>query len=68
MMLIPHDGGIMMLTALSGDSPFTVLKYSFYPVALLIATIVTIQFGLLRTKEEKEFAKQQEAAAAAAGQ
>ena len=31
MMLIPHDGGIMMLTALSGDSPFTVLKYSFYP-------------------------------------
>ena len=35
---------------------------------LLIATIVTIQFGLLRTKEEKEFAKQQEAAAAAAGQ
>ena len=68
MMLIPHDGGIMMLTALSGDSPFTVLRYSFYPVALLIATIVTIQFGLLRTKEEKEFAKQQEAAAAAAGQ
>ena len=56
MMLIPHDGGIMMLTALSGDSPFTVLKYSFYPVALLIATIVTIQLGLLRTKEEKEFA------------
>ncbi len=56
MMLIPHDGGIMMLTALSGDSPFTVLKYSFYPVALLIATIVTIQFGLLRTKEEKDFA------------
>ena len=62
MMLIPHDGGIMMLTALSGDSPFTVLKYSFYPVLLLIATIITIQFGLLRTKEEKEFAAQQKAA------
>lgn len=59
MMLIPHDGGIMMLTALSGDSPFTVLKYSFYPVALLIVTCLTIQFGLLRTKEEKEFAAQQ---------
>ncbi len=55
MMLIPHDGGIMMLTAMSGDSPFTVLKYSFYPVALLIATIVTIQMGLMRTKEEKNF-------------
>ena len=59
MMLLPHAGGIMMLTALSGDSPFTVLKYSFYPVALLIVTCLTIQFGLLRTKEEKEFAAQQ---------
>jgi Na+/H+ antiporter NhaC len=65
MMLIPHDGGIMMLTALSGDSPFTVLKYSFYPVALLIVTIVTIQFGLLRTPEEKEFEKAKKAAAKA---
>ena len=62
MMLIPHDGGIMMLTALSGDSPFTVLKYSFYPVALLIATVVTIQLGLLRTSEEKEFEKAKRAA------
>ena len=62
MMLIPHDGGIMMLTALSGDSPFTVLKYSFYPVALLIATVVTIQLGLVRTSEEKEFEKAKRAA------
>ena len=61
MMLIPHDGGIMMLTALSGDSPFTVLRYSFYPVALLIATIATIQFGLLRTPEEKEYEKAKKA-------
>ena len=61
MMLIPHDGGIMMLTALSGDSPFTVLKYSFYPIALLIVTVLTIHFGLLRTKEEKEFAAAQSA-------
>ena len=61
MMLIPHDGGIMMLTALSGDSPFTVLKYSFYPLALLIATVVTIQLGLLRTPEEKEYEKAKKA-------
>ncbi|MCR5576120.1 MAG: Na+/H+ antiporter NhaC family protein [Oscillospiraceae bacterium] len=62
MMLIPHDGGIMMLTAMSGDSPFTVLKYSFYPIALLIATCVTIQLGLLRTPEEKAFENAQKAA------
>lgn len=61
MMLIPHDGGIMMLTALSGDSPFAVLKYSFYPLALLIATVVTIQLGLLRTPEEKEYEKAKKA-------
>ena len=65
MMLIPHDGGIMMLTAMSGDSPFTVLKYSFYPVALLIATCITIQMGLLRTPEEKAFENAQKAASKA---
>ena len=53
--------GFMMLTALSGDSPFTVLKFSFYPVALLIATIVTIQLGLLRTPEEKAYEKAKKA-------
>lgn len=53
-MLIPHDGGIMMLTALSGDNPMKVLMFSFYPVLLIIATCVTIFAGLLRTAEEKE--------------
>lgn len=53
-MMIPHDGGIMMLTALSGDNPMKVLMFSFYPVLLIIATCVTIFAGLLRTPEEKE--------------
>ena len=51
-MLIPHDGGIMMLTALTGDNPIKVLMFSFYPVTLIIATCVTIFAGLLRTPEE----------------
>lgn len=55
-MLIPHDGGIMMLTALSGDNPMKVLMFSFYPVLLIIATCITIFAGLLRTPEEKEAA------------
>lgn len=55
-MLIPHDGGIMMLTALSGDNPMKVLMFSFYPVLLIVATCVTIFAGLLRTPEEKEAA------------
>jgi len=52
-MLIPHDGGIMMLNQMSGDNPFSVLIYSFYPVLLIVATCVTIFAGLLRTPEEK---------------
>ena len=52
-MLIPHDGGIMMLTAMTGDNPLKVLLYSFYPVTLLISTCVTIFAGLMRTPEEK---------------
>ena len=42
-------------------SPLAVISCSFYTFALLLATCVTIQFGLLRTKTEKE-------AATAAGQ
>lgn len=53
--LMPHDGGIMILTALSGDSPVDIIKFSFYSFTLIIATCVTIQFGLLRTPEEKEY-------------
>ena len=51
--IMPHDGGMMIVTELSGASPLDVMKYSFYVFALLIATCVTIQFGLLRTSEEK---------------
>ncbi len=53
LVLMPHDGGMMMVTELSGASPLSVLRYSFYPVGLLIVTCITIHFGLLRTPEEK---------------
>lgn len=51
--LLPHDGGMLIVTGLSGVSPIDVLKYSFYIFALIIATVITIQLGLLRTTEEK---------------
>jgi len=56
--LCPHDGGMLIVTGLSGVSPIEVLKYSFYIFALIIATVITIQFGLLRTPEEKEYMKE----------
>lgn len=51
--LMPHDGGMLIVTELAGVTPLEVIKYAFYIYALLIAVCVTIQFGLLRTKEEK---------------
>lgn len=51
--LTPYDGGMLMITALVDVSPLEVLKYSFYIFGLIVATCITIQFGLLRTPEEK---------------
>ena len=48
--LMPHDGGMLMITALADVSPLNVLKYSFYMFGLIIATCVTIQFGLMDKK------------------
>ena len=53
--LMPHDGGMLIVTELAGCSPIEVLKYSFYVIALIISMCVTIQLGLGKTKEEKEF-------------
>ena len=39
-----------------------VVKYNVYCIFLMIAAIVTIQFGLMRTKEEKEYIQQQKQA------
>lgn len=55
--LMPHDGGMLIVTELAGVSPLSVLKYSFYIFGLILATCITIQFGLLRTSEEKEAMK-----------
>lgn len=51
--LTPYDGGMLIITGLVDISPLSVLKYSFYIFALIITTCITIQFGLLRTPEEK---------------
>lgn len=56
--LMPYDGGMLIITGLVEVSPIAVLKYSFYIFALIIATCITIQFGLLRTEEEKLAIKQ----------
>ncbi len=51
---IPHGGQLMLCMSLTGLSPFIIIKSSYYSMLLAIAAIITIQFGLLKTKEEKE--------------
>lgn len=55
--LCPHDGGMLIMTGMGHVSPLEILKFAYYPVFLIIATLVTIKLGLLRTPEEKEFAR-----------
>lgn len=52
-MVVPHGTCMLMVQEAAGCDYLGVLKYEFYPLFLLIAVIVTIQFGLMRTKEEK---------------
>lgn len=50
--LMPHDGGMLIMTGLTDVSPIEIIKYSFYTFTLIGAAIITIQFGLFRTKED----------------
>lgn len=50
---IPHGGQIMLGMSMTGLAPIALIGASYYPALLALATIVTIQFGLLKTKEEK---------------
>lgn len=53
LMLVPHDSGVLLAQQYGGVTYLEIMKYSFYPVLLLLFTCITIQFGLLRTREER---------------
>lgn len=48
--VMPHDGGMLIVTQLAGTSPLDVMKYCYYIFALLIATCITVQFGTHENK------------------
>jgi len=52
--LVPHDSSILLTQQYGGVTYLEILKCNFYPVLLLVATMITIQFGIMRTNEEKE--------------
>lgn len=53
LMVVPHDSGCLLVQQYSGCSYIDIIKYAFYPVLLVLFTCITIQCGLLMTKEEK---------------
>ena len=51
---IPNGGQMMLCMSLTAISTFAIIQAAYYTWLLVIAALLTIQFGLLRTKEEKE--------------
>lgn len=51
--ILPHGGQMLLASTLTGLSPFVIVKSSYYIFLLTFFAIITIQFGLLKTKEEK---------------
>ena len=52
--IIPHGGQILLCVSLTGLSPFSIIGAHYYCFLLALVALATIQFGLGRTKEEKE--------------
>ena len=45
---------LLLAVTLTGLSPFDLIIHNYYVYILAIVTIITIQFGLMKTREEKE--------------
>lgn len=56
LMLVPHDSGVLLVQQYAEGTInyLDIVRYQFYPILLLLFTCLTVHFGLLRTKEEKE--------------
>lgn len=51
---LPHSSHMLLACAIADVSLFSVIMANYYPVILMVITLITIQFGLLKTKNEKE--------------
>lgn len=57
-MIVPHGTGALMVQEVMGSTYIDILMFQFYPMLLIICCAIMIQFGLLRTTEEKATSNQ----------
>ncbi len=53
LMLVPHDSGVLLVQQYAEVSYADIVRWQFYPVIFLLFTVATIQFGMMKTTEEK---------------
>lgn len=49
--LMPHDGGMLIVSELANVSPLEVLKHSYYIFFLILSTCLSIQLGMFEGKK-----------------
>lgn len=54
LMVLPHDSGMLMAEQFGDVSYLEVLKYSYYPLILVICTIISIHLGMFRKRKTTE--------------
>lgn len=58
LMLVPHDSGVLLVQQYAqGTNYLEIVQYQFYPLLLILFTCLTVQLGLMRTREEKDSGK-----------
>lgn len=60
-MIVPHGTCILMVQEVLKCDYLDIMKYDYYALFLFIATAAMIQFGLMRTKEEKKLIAEEQA-------
>ncbi|RRJ64585.1 Na+/H+ antiporter NhaC family protein [Paenibacillus oralis] len=51
--LVPYDSSVLLAQQYGGVDYLELMKYSYYPVIIMVTAILVIQFGLFKSKEMK---------------
>ncbi|MFP4962692.1 Na+/H+ antiporter NhaC family protein, partial [Staphylococcus epidermidis] len=51
LMVLPHDSGMLMAEQFGHVSYFEVLKFSYYPLILILCAVISIHIGMFRKQK-----------------